>query len=344
MMQSIVKKSIAVIAIASSVNLTAQNPVQYMEKISNEFKKISEETWDYTRAVAHNKKARQIEGQRKQMLNANRSGLTRIKNMPGYKGSTAYRDSTVRYLELSYAVLNNDYSKIVDMEEISEQSYDAMEAYMMAQQVANDKLEAAFDIAVAANEKFAAENNIQLIDDKSKTGEKLEKASEVFKFYNQIYLVFFKPYKQELYLLDAQAKGDINAMKQNQESLSKLAREAKEKLKTIVAYRNNTTLKAAANDVMDFYIMEADTKVPALIDFYLKKEKFDKLKSATDKKGKNLSQSEINEFNAAVNEYNKASGDYNKINAELNGKRSAALDRWNNAVSRFLDKNVSKQK
>jgi hypothetical protein len=329
---------------AASVSMNAQNPVAYMDKISAEFKKISEETWDYTRAVAHNKKARQIEGQRKQMLNANRSGLNRVKNMQGFNGSTAYRDSTVRYLELSYAILNNDYSKIVDMEEISEQSYDAMEAYMMAQQVANDKLEAAFDIAVAANEKFAADNNIRLIDDKSKTGDKLEKASEVFKFYNQIYLVFFKPYKQEIYLLDAQTKSDINAMKQNQESLSKLSKDAKEKLKTITPYKNNTTLKAACNQVLDFYIMEADTKVSSLIDFYLKKEKFDKLKTAMDKKGKNVTQAEANEYNAAVNDYNKASGDYNKINTELNNKRAAALDNWNNAVSRYLDKNVSKQK
>lgn len=330
--------------LAFTVIVKAQNPVQYMDKINNEFKKISEETWDYTRAVAHSKKARQIEGQRKQMLNANRNALNRIKNMPPYNGDGAYRDSTVRYLELSYAVLNNDYSKIMDMEEIAEQSYDAMEAYMLAQQIANEKMDAAFEVAVAAHEKFAEQNNIKLINTESETAEKLEKAGEVFKFYNQIYLVFFKPYKQEVYLIDAQNKGDINAVKQNQESLSKLAKEAKEKLKGITPYKNNTTLKSACNQVLDFYVYEADTKVPLLVDFYLKKEKFDKLKTAMDKKGKNLSQSEIDEFNAAVNEYNKASAEYNKVNAELNSKRTSALDNWNDAVQKFLHRNVSKKK
>ena len=343
-MRVIIKTVFLLSIFISAITLKAQNPVAYMDKINVEFKKISEETWDYTRAVAHNKKARQIEGQRRQMINANRNGLNKIKNMQPFSGNSAYRDSTVRYLELSYAVLNNDYSKIVDMEEISEQSYDAMEAYMMAQQIANDKMEAAFDIAVAAHEKFAAENNITLIDKNSKTSDKLEKASEVFKFYNQIYLVFFKPYKQEIYLIDAQSKGDINAVKQNQESLSKLSKEAKEKLKAIIPYKNNTTLKAACTDVLDFYIMEADTKVPLLVDFYLKKEKFDKLKTATDKKGGSLSQSEASEFNAAVTDYNKASNDYNKINADLNSKRSSNLENWNNAVSKFLDRNVSTKK
>ena len=61
--------------------------------------------------------------------------------MQPYKWRWCFRDSVVRYLELSYAVLNNDYAKIMDMEEISEQSYDAMEAYMLAQQIANDKME-----------------------------------------------------------------------------------------------------------------------------------------------------------------------------------------------------------
>ena len=81
-----------------------------------------------------------------------------------------------------------------------------------------------------------------------------------------------------------------------------------------------------------------------LVYFYFKKDKFDKLKTAMDKKGKNLSEAEVNEFNAAVNDYNKASNDYNKINAELNNKRSGYLETWNNSVSRYLDKNISKKK
>ncbi|MGZ3921799.1 MAG: LIC11966 family surface protein [Bacteroidia bacterium] len=324
--------------------LVSQTAVAYMDKMGKEFNKISEETWDYTRAVAHGKKARQIENQRKQMLEANRSALTRIKNMQPYNGDASYRDSTVRYLEMSYAVLNYDYSKIVDMEEISEQSYDAMEAYMMAQQKANEKLDAAFAVASDAQKSFAKNNNITLLGNESKTEEKLDKAGEVFKFYNKIYLIFFKPYKQELYLIEAQGKGDINAMKQNQEALAKLSKEAKEKLKDIGSYNGNTTLKSGCSDVLDFYVMEAETKVPQLVDFYLKKEKFEKLKIAMDKKGKNSSNEEINEFNTAVNDYNKSINDYNAVNNDLNKKRSEALETWNNAVSKFLDKNVSKKK
>ncbi|MBA3665449.1 MAG: hypothetical protein H0W61_14735 [Bacteroidetes bacterium] len=343
-MKSPLKTILAILFMTAFIHGHSQTAVQYMDKMGKEFNKISEETWDYTRAVAHGKKARQIENQRKQMLNANRNALLRIKNMGPFSGDASYRDSTLRYLEMSYAVLNNDYSKIVDMEEISEQSYDAMEAYMMAQEKANEKLDEAFAVASDAQKAFAKNNNITLLSNESKTEEKLDKAGEVFKFYNKIYLVFFKPYKQELYLIEAQSKGDINAMKQNQESLAKLSKEAKEKLKTITPYKNNTTLKASCQDLLDFYVMEAETKVPQLVDFYLKKEKFEKMKIAMDKKGKNSSNEEVNEFNTAVNDYNKSINDYNTVNNDLNKKRSTYLESWNNAVSRFLDKNVSKKK
>jgi len=343
-MKTSLKIVLLLAALLTGINSFGQNAVQYMDKIGKEFNKINEETWDYTRAVAHNKKAKQIEGRRRDMLNANRNALARIRNMPPFEGDASYRDSTAKYLEMSYAVLNNDYSKIVDMEEIAEQSYDAMEAYMAAQEKANEKLEAALDVASNAQKDFASKNNIQLLENESKTNDKLEKASEVFKFYNQVYLVFFKPYKQEAYLIDAQNKSDINAMKQNQEALSKLAKEAKEKLKTIEPYKGNTTLKSACNQMMDFYIFEADKKLSPLIDFYLKKEKFDKLKTAMDKKGKNPTQAEADEFNKAADEYNKAVNEFNSINQELNQKRSAALESWNNAVSKYLDRNVSKKK
>lgn len=343
-MKNQIKHFLLLAIMACSSLLSAQSAVQYMEKITKEFNKISEETWDYTRAVAHKKQGKLIENKRKEMLNANRSALNRIKNMQPFKGDASYRDSTVRYLELSYMVLNNDYSKIVDMEEISEQSYDAMEAYMTAQELANDKLEAAFEVASKAQKDFAAQNNINLVENDSKTAEKLEKASEVFKYYNKIYLAFFKPYKQEIYLIEALSKGDVNGMKQNQESLSKLSKEAITKIKAIQAYKNNTTLKVNVTDVLEFYIMEADKKIPLLVDFMMKKEKFDKLKAVMDKKGQSASKSEIDEYNAAIKEMNATSNGFNNINNELNNKRAHVLDTWNNSVSRYLDKNVSNKK
>ena len=66
-----------------------------------------------------------------------------IAKMPDFEGDKSLRDSTVSYLSLCYNVLNEDYSKILDLEEIAEQSFDLMEAYLLAQQKAGEKLDEA---------------------------------------------------------------------------------------------------------------------------------------------------------------------------------------------------------
>jgi hypothetical protein len=80
------------------------------------------------------------------------------------------------------------------------------------------------------------------------------------------------------------------------------------------------------------------------VDFYLKKEKFEKLKTVMDTKGKNPSKAEVDEYNKAISDYNQAVNDYNDINNDLNKKRASALSDWNGAVSKFLDRNISRKK
>ncbi len=74
--------------------------------------------------------------------------------MPSYNGNKALRDSAVSYLKILYSVFNEDYSKLVNMEEIAEQSYDAMEAYLLAQEKAGEKLDQAHNAYIVAYNGF----------------------------------------------------------------------------------------------------------------------------------------------------------------------------------------------
>ena len=135
----------------------------YMDFIGNEFRNIQENTWDYTKSVAHGKSARKVEKRRKEVLESNKEALKKIGKLAPFGGSTAFRDSAISFLNTNYAVLNEDYAKLVDMEEVAEQSYDLMEAYMLAKEKANEKLSQAGDMVDAEYSKFAAANKINLI-------------------------------------------------------------------------------------------------------------------------------------------------------------------------------------
>ena len=49
------------------------------------------------------------------------------------------------YIKFCYNVFNDDYAKIVNLEDIAEQSYDEMQAYLLLQEKTNEKINEAND-------------------------------------------------------------------------------------------------------------------------------------------------------------------------------------------------------
>ena len=82
-----------------------------------------------------------VEKKRVQLLKNSQEALERVKAMPDYDGSAAYRDSVVNFLSINYMVLKVDYARITEMEASAEQSFENMEAYLQAMDVAGEKMQ-----------------------------------------------------------------------------------------------------------------------------------------------------------------------------------------------------------
>lgn len=330
--------------ITSANAQTFNGPGEYMTLITKEFKYIMKDMWDYSSAVAHGKSARKVETKRKQLIQQIDAGVSKIMKMPPYEKDRSLKDSAVSYLKLCKTILNRDYAKIVDMEAIAEQSYDAMEAYLLAQEMAEDRMDEAGKMIDAQEKKFAADHDVTLIEGEAdKTSKNLAEAGKVFDYYNPVYLIFFKSYKQEAYMLEAQNKGDVNAMEQNRNALISTVAESKKKLAAVESYKGDNSLKQACQEVLNFYEDEAK-RYEQMSNYFLEKEKFDKIKTAFDAKPQNKrSKEDIDQYNNAVNTFNAALNKYNALNEELYNKRSAALKKWNDASSNFTSKHTPKR-
>jgi K+/H+ antiporter YhaU regulatory subunit KhtT len=141
--------------------------------------------------------------------------------------------------------------------------------------------------------------------------------------------------------MDALKKGDVGAMEQTKNALIEYADEGIKLLKDIEDFNGDNSLTEACLTSLNFYKKEAGTHSSVLIDFFLKKEKFESIKKAFDgKKEKERTQEDVDQFNEAVNNYNTASGDYNSTNEMLNKSRSKTLDNWNNSSTKFTKKHV----
>lgn len=328
--------------LAIETHAQQNDAVGYLDVIGTQFNEVSKDLMSYTSAASHGKGAKKVEKKRQELLATVKQAENNVRKLPAFEGSTQLRDSVIAYFKLSHLVLLEDYSKIVDLEEIAEQSYDAMEAYLLAKEKANEKLDASYEHASEQYSLFAKNNNVKLIDSDSKLSQKLEISGKVHSYYNQVYLVFFKSYKDEAYLMDASAKADVNAMEQTKSSLASHAGEGLEKLKKIGLYEYDASLSKACQQLLVFYQQEA-TKIDETIDFQLKKEQFEKIKKAFDaKKAADRTQADVDQFNKSVDEFNNAVNRSNTVNNELNKKRAELINQWNKTTDAFLSKYVPK--
>ncbi len=322
----------------------AQNfddPVVYMEYIGKTQHELMKKYLSYTSAVSHGKSARKVEKKRNELIESCWETRSKVNAMPFYKGDRALRDASVKYLEILYRVLNEDYSKIVNMEEIAEQSYDNMEAYLLAQEKADEKLQEAGEKSEGMQQQFADKNNIRLIQTESDLTKKMIQSGRVNHYYNEIYLIFFKSYKQEMYLTEAVNGKNINAIEQNKNALVRFANEGLAVLDTIKNFDGDPSLINSCKKMLQFYQKEASEGIPVVTDFFMKNETFTQIKKEMDKKSSgSLTQAEVDKYNGMVKDFNAAVNGYNNTQKQLNSNRSTFLNDWNNAVKQFMDRHM----
>lgn len=320
------------------------SPGEYISFIGSQYSEITKDMLSYMSSVAHSKNARKTENKRKEIIQTNREARKKIAGMPAFQGDKSLRDSAVAFLDLSHHVLNDDYDKIIDMEEVAEQSYDAMEAYLLAQEKASDKMEEAGKRLDIVQKDFAAKYKVDLVEKQDEVSKKMEQASRASKYNRVVYLIFFKSYKQDLYLVDAVSKKNVNGIEQNKNSLLQYADEGLAKLDSLKSFQGDNSLILSCRQALLFYKDEVK-KIPTLVGYYIKEENFQKIKKAFDaKKQSDRTQADVDQYNKAANEMNKSINEYNTTNTQLNENRNKVIEGWNKASAAFLAKHTPKYK
>lgn len=326
-----------------AVKSQSNTPVEHLSFFSTRETELSKKYLSYMSETAHGNRARKIEKKRQEIVSEIRQSLNEANRLRPYKGDASLRDAYKVYWDILLKVFNEDYGKIVNMEEIAEQSYDAMEAYLLAQEKAEEVLENAHDKVEIAYEDFAARNNVTLIQTDTKMSKRLRQVGAVNHYYHELYLIFFKSFKQEAYVMDAYKRKDINSIEQNRGTLIRFADEGLSKLDTIKAYKGDGSLVNNCRKVLMFHKTEAEKYIPGMSDYLLKLDEFEKIKKAFDAKPQSKrTQADIDAYNKAVKEMNNAVAKSNKALQSQNAESQKALDGWNQAVKNFMEHYVPK--
>lgn len=329
-----------------SISLSAQpagdSPVDHMDYLNLLEENLSKKYLSYMSEVAHGNRARKMEKRRIELLNSVSEAIQSAAKLRPYKADAALRDAFKDYWMVLNTIFKEDYHKIVDMEEVAEQSYDEMEAYLLIQEKAGQKLHEAYRKVPAAYDAFAARHNVRLSEGQStKLSQRLDRAGKVNGYMNKVYLLFFKSNVQEELMFKAMGKNDVNGIEQSKNSMAKFSAEGLQRLDTIKPFNGDGSLLVACRKVLEFQKDEAENKVTFMTEFLIKKEDFEKVKKSFDATppGKRK-QADVDAYNKAIDEYNKAVNLYNKTNESLNNSRSKVITNWETTRKKFMDVHV----
>jgi peptidoglycan hydrolase CwlO-like protein len=224
------------------------------------------------------------------------------------------------------------------MEEIAEQSYDAMEAYILFKKKIDEKMADADKEFDKIQKDYCDRNNIQLVEGpKTEMSEKMNAIGTVSDYYDEMYLIFFKASIHDEQMVEAMEAKNLTALEQIKGSLLKYAEEGLAKLDTFRAYKNDGSLRLSCRKAMEFYKKEA-SMLETVTDYFLKVEDFETVKKNFERNPKAKSdQKEIDKYNAAVKEMNKSLEKFNQTIQSMNKGRADVINNWNETGKRFFD-------
>jgi hypothetical protein len=308
----------------------------YISSISNAQVEMNQKYMAYMSAAAHGRRARKVEKMRQATLSSIDNSKTITIGLPYFNGDNTLRQSSIAYIQLCYNVFNEDYGKIVNLEEIAEQSIDKMEAFILLQEKTSEKIKQAAEKMHQAVKDFATKYQVNLIETSDELGDKMEKADQVNHYVNQIYLLFFKCNFQDGQLVGYLNNNKVNDVEQARSALLKYANDGLASLGSLKTLNGDPQLAMACRRAMEYYKKSATEHIPKMLAFFLKKDSFEKMVKNFESHSSHTKQ-EVDAYNASIADMNAASNAYNQLNGVTNSGRNQIIQEWESAQKEFLN-------
>lgn len=331
-----------ILALLLSCNayLGAQTAVDVLNKISGEFTLINKKFVEYQSASAHGSSAEQTEQKRQQLLKQVTASRQVIADGASYQGDTMLQKGIQDFLKLVEYNMNEDYEKLVDYREISEQSYDKMEAYMLIKNQISEKMENASKEMTRVQKDYCKKYNITLIESQSELEKQLETINQVGQYQDKLQLIFLKCSFLNDDLVEAIDQKNLNETEQLRSAMQKFAEEGIKILDTMQAFKGDRSLINSCRKSMVFFQQQA-IRSADFTELFTEQENFNRIKKQFESdKALQSDKEAVKKYNDAVASMNRAVNNSNRTMEYINNSRKETYDHWNNAVKMFLDKHV----
>lgn len=301
---------------------------------------LQQGSYEYVKAITRMRRAKAVEKKRQELIKMIGMARDHAKGFGSLNGDSSLIEDFYGYLDLVYKVLKEDYDKILDMEDIKEQSFDQEEALELAIDMANRKLHECYERLRDCEISFFKRYKIEYDDQKSELTKKIERANNALDYYSKINRVVIRLNRYYNYAMNAVSNKDLILLEQHISTISSYSKEGIKILKNSNSYNGDSDLIKAALKYAEFVRNEGLVYLFANVDFMLHVDKFEKLNKRFNKiKPADRTKEDVDRYNGEVNKYNEAIKNINKTNDGAYEKVGMEIKHWNEITEEFFKNN-----
>ncbi len=338
------KYKLLLLSLWISTFFIAQNPVDYMKKVNTGNQEIMEGNWKYLSAIARGKSPGEVQQLRGRLEGEIRSVLRNLNSLGSFSGDDSYRNASIAYQKFALDMITGQASKLVNMEKISQNSFDAMEAYILYQRELNKLNDKESKKINQAQADFAEKNSINLIQEESELAKKLEEGSKIMSYKQDMFLVFARCSMYELDMFSRFGSNEEYDFAQAGVTLLDLLDQSRAAIDTINDVNADKSLRTITEKALKFFEEEAEVFIPEAVAFQKAQNNFKNLEKKMSKTPKSeMTQEMVDEYNERVKEINEKVNTFTNLFNEYSQQREKNFNEWNATADAFVNKHMPEE-
>jgi len=291
---------------------TFENVYDYNNYIVEKHTEVMEKYLVYIKTSVHSSSDNKIERKLHDMVDEITLVINDLeKIIPLDADSVGYLQSVIDALKVEKEMYKNDFKDVDILKGKSENSYEDMEKYFEAEDVANKKMQTAYLKTETAQNKFATDNGFELVESNSKLSMQLEEIAFVNKYSRRIYLQYFRTYKPVSLFFEALNNKLYTEADSLNIEIVKTCTTSLDSLAFIGSFNNNSAMKTKATTLINFYKSYAEVQFVQLLEISQKED---------------LTQADVDK--------------YNKIMETFNNKHTTYSEAYFTAYDTFMKTNI----
>lgn len=323
---------------------TGQEAVEYLEKVSDGQRDISEQLMRYISVSTHSNNPRKIESKRQKLLKVTEQYQSKVASMDSFNGDNDLKNAISTYYDLCYNSLSNEYKQILGLKERARTDYEMMKSLLEAEEAAADNFDTAHEMVETELKKFTDQHKINLIQgEEDPLSSMIKKSNEVTSYYNQVFLPMFKVNVQNTRLKEVLRISSPEEIEHQKQLVIQYAKESRSEVSNIEAFDGDNSLIENALKRIDYYEKEAVTIADTNIKYVsLSQTISEKEKALKATPQKDRTKEMVEEYNALVGQVNELTNELNDNVTQFNQISQQEVIQWQEIVEAFRRRHIPK--